>query len=110
MTFNICSANPGRRRQGRRDRPAECEFNLGCRLDRGVGGAAPDYPAAAGWCRRAADAGVGDAAVNLHTMYTVGRGRAWQIMPMPARHHPHFSPSFLQGASHINTCYDILHI
>jgi TPR repeat protein len=42
--------------------------------------AAPDYPAAAVWYRRAADAGEGDAAHNLCTMYTVGRGRAWQIM------------------------------
>jgi len=56
-------------------------FNLGCSLDKGLGVAAPDYPAAAGWYRRAADAGHGPAAVNLYTMYTVGRGRAWLIMP-----------------------------
>jgi len=42
---------------------------------------APDYPTAAGWFRRAADAGVGDAANNLTNMYTLGRGRAWQTMP-----------------------------
>jgi len=56
-------------------------FNLGCCLDQGVGGAVLDYPAAAGWYKRAADAGSGDAAQNLATMYTVGRGRAWQITP-----------------------------
>jgi TPR repeat protein len=39
--------------------------SLGCRLDGGDGGAAPDYPAAAGWYRRAADAGNGDGANNL---------------------------------------------
>jgi TPR repeat protein len=32
-------------------------FELGLCLDQGVGVAAPDYPAAAGWYRRAADAG-----------------------------------------------------
>ena len=37
------------------------------------------YPAAADWCRRAAELGQGKAAQNLATMYTVGR--AWQIMP-----------------------------
>jgi len=43
--------------------------------------AAPDYPAAADWYRRAADAGYGAAAHNLCTMYLVGRGRAWRTMP-----------------------------
>ena len=43
--------------------------------------AAPDYPAAAGWYKRAADAGDGNAATNLVTMYSVGRGGAWQNMP-----------------------------
>ena len=56
-------------------------FALGCCLDQGVGGAAPDYPAAAGWYKRAADAGDGNAANNLSTMYNVGRGRAWLKMP-----------------------------
>ena len=56
-------------------------YNLGCMLDEGVGVAAPDCPAAAGWFRRAADAGVGEAAVNLCSLYTLGRGWAWQIMP-----------------------------
>ena len=55
---------------------------LGCYLDSGQGVAAPDCPAAASWYRRAADAGHGDAANNLRTMYTVGRGWAWQIMPV----------------------------
>jgi len=50
-------------------------FNLGVQLDQGGGGAAPDYPAAAGWYRRAADAGDSDAAHNLSGMYTTGRGR-----------------------------------
>jgi len=54
--------------------------NLGCRLDRGEGVAAPDYPAAAGWYRLAAEAGVGVAAYNLSGMYALGRGTAWQIM------------------------------
>jgi TPR repeat protein len=51
-------------------------LNLGCRLDRGEGVAAPDHPAAADWYRRAADAGSGEAAYNLLSMYTVGRGGA----------------------------------
>jgi len=55
-------------------------FVLACCLDQGEGVAAPDYPAAADWYRRAADAGVGEAAGVLGHMYTVGRGRAWQIM------------------------------
>ena len=59
-------------------------FSLACRLDAGEGVAAPDYPGAANWYRRAADAGGGDAAANLAHMYTVGRGKAWQTIPMPA--------------------------
>jgi len=51
-------------------------FNLGCSLDKGQGVTAPDYPAAAGWYRLAADAGNASAAVNLSSMYLVGRGRA----------------------------------
>jgi len=56
-------------------------FSLGCCLDKGEGVAAPDYPAAAGWYKRAADAGRGEAANNLSHMYTVGRGWARQITP-----------------------------
>jgi len=51
-------------------------YNLGISLDKGEGVPAPDYPAAADWYRRAADAGVGEAAVNLCHMYSVGRGWA----------------------------------
>jgi TPR repeat protein len=40
-------------------------FNLATSLDKGQGVAAPDYPAAANWYRRAADAGDEDAPVNL---------------------------------------------
>jgi len=54
-------------------------FNLGTLLEEGMGVAAPDYPAAVDWYRRAANAGHGGAAHNLCHMYTVGRGRAWQI-------------------------------
>jgi len=54
--------------------------SLGCALDKGEGVAAPDYPAAAGWFRRAAEAGNSDAATNLSAMYAVGRGRAWQTI------------------------------
>ena len=55
-------------------------FDLGALLDQGLGMAAPDYPAAADWYRRAADGGYGKAAVNLSTMYTVGRGGGWPMM------------------------------
>jgi len=48
------------------------------------GEAAPDFPAAVGWYRRAADAGNASAANNLFAMYTVGRGRASKTMPMHA--------------------------
>jgi TPR repeat protein len=54
--------------------------DLGAYLDEGVGLAAPDYPAAAGWYRRAADAGVGQAAENLCNMYTLGRGGAPHVI------------------------------
>jgi len=57
------------------------QYNIGLCLDRGEGVAAPDYPAAAGWYRRAFDAGFGRGAQNLFTMYSVGRGWAWQTMP-----------------------------
>ena len=33
------------------------------------------------WFRRAADAGEADGAGALAHMYTVGRGRTWQMMP-----------------------------
>jgi hypothetical protein len=56
-------------------------FTLGVRLAEGRGMAAPGHPAAAGWFRRAADAGSGDAANNLCQIYSFGRGRAWRIMP-----------------------------
>ena len=49
-------------------------FNLGCTLEEGEGVAAPDYPAAADWYRRASDAGHGGAAYNLGSMYSLGRG------------------------------------
>jgi TPR repeat protein len=49
-------------------------FMLGCCLDEGKGVAAPDYPAAADWYRRAAEAGDENGANNLSNMYTVGRG------------------------------------
>jgi hypothetical protein len=49
-------------------------------FDRGEGAAGPDYPAAAGWYKRAFDAEVdeanrGSAANNHSSMYAVGRGR-----------------------------------
>ena len=56
-------------------------YNVGCCLDAGEGVAAPDYPAAADWYRRAADGGDVSAANNLSNMYTVGRGGAWQLLP-----------------------------
>ena len=55
-------------------------FNLGVCLDQGVG-VARDSAAAAGWYRRAVDAGFGVAAANLSTMYTLGRGMAYHTMP-----------------------------
>jgi TPR repeat protein len=61
-------------------------FRLGFCLDSGEGVAAPDFPAAAAWYRLAADAGNRDAACNLCALYTVGRCRAWQIMPATPRH------------------------
>jgi len=57
------------------------QFNLGRRLDKGEGVAAPDYKAAADWYRRAANAGHGGAANNLSNMYSLGRGRPGQRMP-----------------------------
>ena len=70
-------------------------FTLGWQLDgqdQGEGGATPDYPAAAGWYKSAADAGVGDAAVNLSSMYINGRGKAWLQMPATFLHilHPQY--------------------
>jgi hypothetical protein len=52
------------------------KFSLGCCFDQGQGMAAPDYPAAADWYRRAAEADDGEAANNLASMYFVGRGGA----------------------------------
>jgi TPR repeat protein len=46
-------------------------FYLGVSLDTGQGVAAPDCPAAAGWYRRAADAGHGAAAHNLCSFCTL---------------------------------------
>jgi TPR repeat protein len=73
-------------------------YDLGCILDKGEGVAAPDYPAAADWYRRAADLGNASAAANLATMYTfgTGRARAWRIMPATST--PHFSSSFLESS------------
>jgi hypothetical protein len=61
---------------------AECGLpramlDLGWSLEEGQGVATADYPAAADWYRRAAAAGVGEAAANLAAMYSVGRGRNW---------------------------------
>jgi len=71
-------------------------FSLGCCLEQGEGVAAPDYPAAVGWYKCAAAAGNASAANNLCSMYTVGRGRASQIMPVHARSPPYYSPRFLR--------------
>ena len=73
-------------------------YNLARSLDKGEGGAAPDYPAAVGWYKRAADLGDASAAANLVTMYTFGSGRAraWQMMPATST--PHSSHSFLQSS------------
>ena len=62
------------RRKGAEAGLPRAMFNLGTLLEEGEGVAAPDCPAAAGWYRRAADAGDTAAAVNLCSMYTVGRG------------------------------------
>ena len=69
-------------------------FNLGRCLEEGKGVAATDYPAAAGWYRRAADLGNASAANNLSAMYTIGSGRAWQMMPATSFLHI-FDPRFL---------------
>jgi TPR repeat protein len=74
-------------------------FNLGCSLDDGWGSNSTrgaDVPAAADWYRRAADApgGFGPAAVNLRSMYIVGRGRVCRLC-LP-RHPPHCRPSILK--------------
>ena len=62
------------------------QFYLGCSLEEGEGVAAPDYPAAADWYRRAADAGDAQAANNLSTMYTLGRKAFRECLP---RQFPH---------------------
>jgi TPR repeat protein len=56
-------------------------LSLAICLDNGWGVVAPDYSAAADWYRHAADAGNEGAAATLSTMYTVGRGGVWHIMP-----------------------------
>jgi TPR repeat protein len=61
-------------------------FSLASCLELGEGVAALDYPAAADLYRCAADAGIGAAAANLSQMYTVGRGRAGQMMPATFTH------------------------
>ena len=55
-------------------------FNLGNMYDMGLGMAAAAPDMAAVWYRRAAEAGCGASANNLASQYTVGRGRAWQII------------------------------
>ena len=67
-------ASRGVAHQGRRGWVAASDVNLGAMLDHGKGVAAPDYPAAADWYRRAADAGDGAAAMHLCRMYMAGRG------------------------------------
>jgi TPR repeat protein len=62
----------------------QVQFSLGCSLDFGEGVATPDHAAAADWFKRAIDAGHGDSGMaekHLSAMYTVGRGRATQILP-----------------------------
>jgi len=51
--------------------------SLGMLLDEGVGGVAPDCPAAAGWYRRAAAGGDGDAAMVSHAGTSVLGWSAW---------------------------------
>jgi hypothetical protein len=67
--------------------------HLGIWLDQGEV-VAPDYPAARYWCTRASDAGDGVASETIGHMYTVGRGRASQIMP--PRQSPHCGPSSIE--------------
>jgi len=70
-------------------------FSLGLCFDKGDGMAAPDYPAAASWYRRAADTGHWGGASNLSSMYRFGRGRAWQTLPAtsPFTFEPYFIDS-----------------
>jgi len=68
-------------------------FDLGCSLDKGEGVAAPDYPAAADWYRRASEACHGSAANNLSNMYLVGRGWACPVVPATP---PQYRPSLLE--------------
>jgi TPR repeat protein len=56
-------------------------YHIGYCLDMGEGVAAPDSQAAAEWHMRAAEGGFGEAASALSHMYTLGRGRAWHMMP-----------------------------
>jgi len=68
--------------------------NFACGLPEGKGMAAPDYVAAAGWYKRAADGGDAKAANNLSHMYQLGCGKVWQIML--ATSSPLFRPSFIE--------------
>jgi TPR repeat protein len=76
FNFNLC-----RYSKGAEAGLPKAMYALGCCLDEGSGLAAPDYPAAADWYWRAAEAGDENGANNLSNMYTVGRGGARQIMP-----------------------------
>jgi len=73
-------------------------FSLGNLLDQGQGVAAPDFQAAAGWYRRAADAGVTGAAHNLSIMYALGNGGT-SILCLPRRP-SHCRLSFFLSTSH----------
>ena len=65
-------------------------FNAGTSLDEGRGVAAPDYPAALDWYRRAASDGNGEAAVNLCWPRWGLADNACHGIP------PHFRPLFLE--------------
>ena len=69
-------------------------FNLAVSLDAGEGVAAPDYPAAADWYRRAADADPAGAANNLAgSTISAAAGLGRWCLP---RHLLHLRPSFLE--------------
>ena len=74
----------------------QAKFNLGICLEKGEGVAAPDYPAAADWYRRAAEADHGGAANNLANLYALGRGRVGRAEDVCHVILPHCSPSFLE--------------
>jgi len=54
----------------------EAQTYVGEIYERGLGGAAPDYAAAAGWYRKAADQGFSRARINLGSLYEQGLGVA----------------------------------